>query len=93
MKCSRVIPIGEKLRMLREKYNLNQDEIVGTAVTRNLISQIENGKANLTKNTAEIIVSNVKEILKKNNMILDIGIEYLLEDEESQARKILDEFI
>ncbi|MDT8719332.1 helix-turn-helix transcriptional regulator [Clostridium sp. 19966] len=93
MECCNVIPIGDKLRRLRDKYNLNQDEIVGTDVTRNLISQIENGKAKLTRSTAEIIMSHVKEILNKRNMTPDIDIEYLLESEETQANKILDEFI
>lgn len=93
MKYTEVIPIGEKLRSMREKYQLKQDEIVGTEVTRNLISQIENGKAKLTRNTAEIILKHVKDKLAEKDMAMTIDIEYLLEDEEAQAKKILDEFI
>ncbi|MDT8717924.1 helix-turn-helix transcriptional regulator [Clostridium sp. 19966] len=93
MEDCRVIPVGHKLRLLRKRYNLRQEEIVGDDVTRNLISQIENGKAKLTRSTAQIIMSHVTEILEKNNLTLDIDIEYLLEDQEAQARKILDQFI
>lgn len=93
MEGSKVIPVGEKLKMLRDKYGLNQDEIVGTDVTRNLISQIENGKAKLTRNTAEIIMTHVKEKLEMRNIPLDVDIEYLMESEDIQARKILDEYI
>ncbi|MDT8715337.1 hypothetical protein IAI10_01425 [Clostridium sp. 19966] len=45
MEC-RVIPVGEKLRRLRERYGLNQDEIVGTDITRNLISKLKIAKLN-----------------------------------------------
>ncbi|MDT8717760.1 helix-turn-helix transcriptional regulator [Clostridium sp. 19966] len=92
MEC-RVIPVGEKIKKLRERYGLNQDEIVGTDITRNLISQIENSKAKLTKSTAEIVIKHATEKLKERNITLDVDIEYLLEDEEAQARKILDGFI
>ncbi|MDT8718258.1 helix-turn-helix transcriptional regulator [Clostridium sp. 19966] len=88
-----IIPTGEKIKTLREKYKLNQDEIVGNDITRNLISQIENGKAKLTQNTAEVIMTHVKEKLKKKGMTLDISIDYLLEDEEAQAKIILDNSI
>ncbi|MDT8718827.1 helix-turn-helix transcriptional regulator [Clostridium sp. 19966] len=89
----RVIPIGEKLRRFRDRYGLNQDELVGTDITRNLISQIENSKAKLTRSTAEIVIKHATEKLKEKNIALDMDIEYLLEDEETQARKILDTFI
>lgn len=88
-----VVSIGEKLKKFREKYSLNQDEIVGTDVTRNLISQIENNKVKLTRSTAEIVLRHAREKLKQKNIIIDEDIEYLLESEEAQARKILDRFI
>ncbi|MDT8719226.1 helix-turn-helix transcriptional regulator [Clostridium sp. 19966] len=93
MEIYKVYTIGEKLRLFREKYRLRQEQIVGNDVTRNLISQIENGKAGLTRSTAQIILSHAKEILERDNIHLDVDIEYLLEDEKTQARKILDNFI
>ncbi|URZ03017.1 helix-turn-helix transcriptional regulator [Clostridium felsineum] len=86
-----ILPVGVKIKKLREKYNLNQDDIVGTELTRNLISQIEHGKANLTKSTAELIIRNTKEILNRRMLKLDpkYSVEYLLETEESQAKNVL----
>lgn len=93
MKDRKVIPTGYKIKSLRDRYHLRQDEIVGTDITRNLISQIENGKAKLTRSTAEIIINHASKILQEKGMKLDIDIEYLMEDEEAQARIILDKFI
>ncbi|URZ01298.1 hypothetical protein CLAUR_012870 [Clostridium felsineum] len=36
---------GVKLKNLRKKYKLLQDDLAGSEITRNLISQIEHGKA------------------------------------------------
>ncbi|MDT8715336.1 hypothetical protein IAI10_01420 [Clostridium sp. 19966] len=47
----------------------------------------------MTRSTAEIVMKHAVEKLKEKNLPIDIDIEYLLEDEETQARKILDGFI
>ncbi|URZ08869.1 helix-turn-helix domain-containing protein [Clostridium felsineum] len=92
---TRILTIGEKIKKLRSEYKLNQDDIVGTELTRNLISQIEHGKANLTRSTAELIIRNTKDILEKRGTTLDdnINVEYLLETEESQAKKVISAYI
>ncbi|MCR3758133.1 helix-turn-helix domain-containing protein [Clostridium felsineum] len=90
-----ILTIGEKIKKLRNEYKLNQDDIVWTELTRNLISQIEHGKANLTKSTAELIIRNTKDILEKRGTTIDpkINVEYLLETEESQAKKVIASYI
>ncbi|URZ18330.1 helix-turn-helix domain-containing protein [Clostridium felsineum] len=90
-----ILPVGIKIKKLREKYQLNQDDIVGTELTRNLISQIEHGKANLTKSTAELIIRNTKKILNRRSIPLDpkYSVDYLLETEESQAKTVLTVYI
>ncbi|PJI08385.1 MULTISPECIES: helix-turn-helix transcriptional regulator [Clostridium] len=88
-----ILSIGDKLKNLREKYNVRQDDIAGGDITRNLISQIEHGKANLTRNAAEIILKNLKKICVQKHIKVDESIEYLMEDEKSQANKILDDYI
>ncbi|URZ08952.1 helix-turn-helix domain-containing protein [Clostridium felsineum] len=90
-----IMTVGEKLKELRKSYNLNQDDVVGKEVTRNLISQIEHGKANLTRNTAELIIKNTITILKQRGISLDknINVDYLLESEESQAEKLINQYI
>lgn len=79
--------------MLTKKYKLNQDSLAGNDITRNLISQIEHGKANLTRHAAEIMLKNLQEICNRRNITIEEDIEYLIEDEASQANKILDQYI
>ncbi|URZ04058.1 helix-turn-helix transcriptional regulator [Clostridium felsineum] len=88
-----ILSVGDKLKNLRKKYNLSQDDIVGNEITRNLISQIEHNKANLTVSVANVILKNLKLISKKNKIDIDINLDYLLENEKSQAIKILDKYI
>ncbi|PJI07145.1 MULTISPECIES: hypothetical protein [Clostridium] len=88
-----ILSVGNKLKNLREKYDVRQDDLAGGEITRNLISQIEHSKAKLTKHAAEIMMSNLKGICNKKNIKVDETIEYLMEDETSQASKILDKYI
>ncbi|URZ18184.1 helix-turn-helix domain-containing protein [Clostridium felsineum] len=88
-----ILSSGDKIKLIRKKYGLRQDDIVGEEVTRNLISQIEHNKAKLTRSTAEIIIKNLNEIAKKNDFSIDVTADYLLEDEESQANSILEDYV
>lgn len=93
MGAYKIISIADKLKNLRQKYNLKQEEVSRDAVTRNLISQIENNKANLTKNVAENVIYNLNKLRGGKNVKIDETVEYLMEDEKSQANKILDKYI
>ncbi|PJI07845.1 MULTISPECIES: helix-turn-helix domain-containing protein [Clostridium] len=91
-----ILSVGSKLKKLREKYNVRQDDLAGGNsgdITRNLISQIEHDKANLTKHAAEIMMNNLKKICYKRHIAVDETIEYLMEDEKSQAGRMLDDYI
>lgn len=88
-----VLSCGDKLKSLRKKYKLKQDELSGTEITRNLLSEIETGKANLTRNTAEVILKNLKAIANKKKIKVSETVDYLMENETAQASKILDKYI
>lgn len=90
---STVVTDGEKLRAIRDKYKLKQSDVAGKDITRNLLSEIETGKAVITKNTAEIIIKNLKEIGRKRKLKIDETVEYLMENTVVQATKILDKYI
>lgn len=90
MEYVEILSPGDKLKLLRRKYKLKQEEISGDKITRNLISEIETNKANLTKSTAEIIFANLDTLSKKHNFDVSETIDYLMEDELAQANKILD---
>ncbi|WP_234122688.1 hypothetical protein [Clostridium hydrogenum] len=93
MKKCTVISDGDKIKAIRIKYNLRQDEISGKDITRNLISEIETDKANITKKTAEIIIKNLKEVGKNKGFEISETVEYLMENQTVQATKIFDKYI
>lgn len=88
-----VLPPGEKIRRIRGYLGLKQYEITGGKVTRNLISYIENGKTKLVKDTAKIIVDSMNKCSEEKKIPLNIDVEYIMRDETSQARILLEKHI
>lgn len=90
---NRVLTYGDKIKIIRRKYNLRQEDLSGKDVTRNLICFIENGKASLTESTAKIVMKNLKKMAKRKHFKVDETIDYLMENEIAQANKIIDYYI
>lgn len=93
MKEFNILTPGEKIKNIRNRFDIRQEDITGGDITRNLISIIENNKANLTEPVAKILVYNINNICKERNIDFSVTEEYLLEDVVSQAKKIADEYI
>lgn len=93
MKSVEVLSPGEKIRNIRKKFKIKQQDITGGEITRNLISIIENNKANLTENVAKILANNINEYCNKSSIDFKITSEYLLENINSQVDKICDNYI
>lgn len=93
MKEFNILTPGEKIKNIRNRFEIRQEDITGGDITRNLISIIENNKANLTEPVAKILVYNINNICKERNIEFSVTEEYLLEDVVSQAKKIADEYI
>ncbi|SCY66411.1 helix-turn-helix domain-containing protein [Alkaliphilus peptidifermentans] len=83
-----IVAPGERIRRIRKKIGLKQDDLTSDKITRSLISMIENGKRSLTKDTAAIIV----EKFNRHNSLIgqSITVEYLMETEVYQAKAIVD---
>lgn len=90
---TKVVTAGEKLKDIRKKYKIKQYELSGNELTRNMISMIETNKAGLTKSTAEILLKNIHRLCEEKSIDCDVTLEYLLESDEIQAKKICDDFI
>lgn len=69
---------------------MRQEELAGGEITRNLISIIENNKANLTPSTAKILVNNFNNYCLGKGIDIEVTEDYLLEDVVSQAKKVVD---
>jgi len=89
-----ILTSGQKLRKIRKRIGATQKDVTGDEVSRNLISQIENGKTNLSIATAKIIADNMNSIItKKGIKDLYITSEWLLADKETQTNNIADKYI
>lgn len=93
MNFTDILSPGEKIRKIRKEFKIRQHEITGGEITRNLISIIENDKANLTQGVAEILSENINKVCADKGMDFRITTEYLLETKESQANRIADSYI
>lgn len=93
MEGQEILSPGKKIRKIRKSFKINQEDITGGEITRNLISIIENDKANLTSKVAIILSENINRVCKEKGIDFSVTSEYLLEDVESQAKKIADKYI
>ncbi|MGV8146827.1 MAG: helix-turn-helix domain-containing protein [Alkaliphilus sp.] len=83
-----IMSIGKKIKTLRKKVGVRQDQLTDDLITRSLISMIESGKRNLNKKTATIIAKRLS--IYYENLGEIITADYLLESEEIQASKAID---
>jgi tetratricopeptide (TPR) repeat protein len=88
-----IISPGQKIRKIRKELKINQKEITGGEIARELISMIENDKSTLTPAVAHIITDNINRICKEKNIDFSVDTEYLLEDIDSQTDKIASKYI
>ena len=51
--------IGQKIKMIRTEKLMTQNELAGGAITRNMLSQIENGSANPSLSTVQYIAERL----------------------------------
>ncbi|MEG1255517.1 helix-turn-helix transcriptional regulator [Clostridium sp.] len=88
-----ILSPGQKIRRIRKELKINQKEIAGDDITRELISIIENDRSNLTPTVAHIIADNINGICKERGIDFSLNAEYLLEDINSQTNKIASQYI
>lgn len=88
-----ILTPGDKIKNIRTKLGLKQEDITGGEITRNLVSIVENNKANLTDHVAKLLANNINAICKEKGIEFTTSEEYLLEDVVSQAKKIACEYI
>lgn len=88
-----ILSSGKKIKKIRKELGLKQYEIAAGEITRNLISIIENDKAALTKKAAKIIATNINKVCEERNIEYHVSMNYLLEDENRQAIKVVDKYL
>lgn len=76
---------GEKIKALRTKLYMNQQDLVSENITRPFISMIEIGKRNLTYDTANTLIEKFMVKAKELEINLDVDIAYLLRSQSEDA--------
>lgn len=92
--------LGEKLRTARREAGLSQRQLCGDTITRNMLSQIENGNANPSMATLAILASRLGKPLswfleetQTGNAALMARARKLWEDRDYKgAREVLSEY-
>lgn len=75
---------GEKIKNLREIFNLKQDDF-SIGVSRNFISMVENNKRSLSKKSSKFVFEVFKLKAQELNINLTINENYFLQTETEQA--------
>lgn len=88
-----ILSPGKKIKKIRKELKINQREITGGEITRELISIIENDKSTLTVPVAKIITDNINRICEERKIDFNLKAEYLLEDVQAQVNNIADKYI
>ena len=81
-----ILSPGQKIKKIRKDLKINQKDVSGGKITRELISIIENDKSTLTPAVAEIIAENINKICRERNLDYTLSSEYLLEDVREQTK-------
>lgn len=76
---------GEKIRSLRKRMGMRQQELEDENITRAFISMIETGKRGLSKDTAKLIASKLSEKAQRVGLNLVIDENYLLRTPSEDA--------
>lgn len=76
---------GEKIRSLRKKMDMRQQELEDINITRAFISMIETGKRGLSKDTAKIIADKLSGKAQSIGLELAIDTDYLLRTPSEDA--------
>lgn len=87
-----VLTNGEKIRKLREELGITLEELACIEIQKSYLSMLENNKRNLTFDKAIIIARKINRIAQEKNIYFDftISAKKLMEDEENQARTIVE---
>ncbi len=74
--------LGEKIRRLRTKKGMTQSQLAGVQITRNMLSQIENGLASPSMKTLAYLAQ-----------MLDVSVAYLIGEKEHDSLATAKKFV
>jgi tetratricopeptide (TPR) repeat protein len=76
---------GEKIKMLRKKLKMNQQDLVSERITRPFISMLESGKRRLTYITADAIIKKFNKRAEELGISFEEDVNFLLRSKSEDA--------
>lgn len=89
----RNITLGQNLKRIRKELGLNQQEIVGQEITRNLISMIENDKSPMSYRIAQIAAENMNKVLELKEYEIYVDPDDIMNPERVEAKGRANKYI
>ncbi|WP_160672504.1 tetratricopeptide repeat protein [Clostridium sp. C8-1-8] len=84
---------NKKIKLMRNRFSVNQSDLESPNMTRAFISMMESGKRNVSKASSQKLVSRFKEIASKKSVNLDIDDEYFSRQPEEDARYYIEKIL
>ena len=89
----KVLSAVDKIIELRKHYKINQADLARGKISRSHLGMIEIGKTKLSRRAAEILVNNFNEIFVERGIDKQVTVDYILESQTDQLRKIREDFL
>lgn len=81
----KILKPGERLKELRKKLQLKQEELAGEKFSKNYISMFENNRRNINAINASYLANKINEFSEKKGMDIKINTSYLLKGQRDIA--------
>ncbi|EQB86935.1 tetratricopeptide (TPR) repeat protein [Clostridium punense] len=78
---------SEKIKSLRKRFKMTQDDFASENFTRGYLGLLENGRRNITEDAAKIITERFREKAKELGLDIEIDDRYFLRTIEEEAEK------
>lgn len=85
METIRILSPGERIKSLRKKLGIKQEELAGKKFSKNYISMFENNKRNINPINATYLADRINYISKEKDIDIYITASYLLKTEGDMA--------
>ena len=89
----KILSAVDKIIKLRKRYKINQADLARGKISRSHLGMIEIGKTKLSRRAAELLVENFNEIFKERGIDKQITIDYILESETDQLKKVREKLL
>ncbi|MBS4536749.1 helix-turn-helix transcriptional regulator [Clostridium sp. D2Q-14] len=85
MQIIKILSPGERIKIIRKKLGINQEELAGSKFSKNYISMFENNKRKINPINATYLADRINYLSKEKGEDIYINASYLLKTESDMA--------